>query len=542
MLSHLGLALPIVLLGAVAAPPPSPAALDALVAQLGRADAEHRLAAAGAIARLPATGLALYVERLARPLGVPYAALAGLLLEVGAQIPNPDYPAKGELWLRPPAPPLPRVRRGEPRPRRLPPPDPEQVDWLTTLARLDLEATPALRALPERERARAVLLEAVAWMRALSASQRMEAAAPLFAAAFVERGILRDEAGRALRALGSYAIPTLVRHAYDISRSQRRQRRYAAYQLDRMDRARPSRAIASAPNDAVRSEIIKAYGEMHAIDAVEPILRQVDSTSNRVRQQARLAWLGYVVGPPPPPAPMRKRKLPGGKEEDEAKEDYLNYRELAALAVARQLEELAGDQEAPQGSAEEMTRALFARYDARRAAGWETVFAAAMSKRAGGDLAGAIADFSRILARDPLYQRRGEMASAYAELAERRRQEGQADEAMALFGQAAALASQAEASGEAARCAAMADLIAGEQAATPAGERRRLLERARRLDPSLTAGAEALARLQAADSHLRRARQIVFVGTVLVAGSLVATLGHIAARRRRQRQSVPPLD
>src|SRR6185295_289555 len=102
-----------------------------------------------------------------------------------------------------------------------------------------------------------------------------------------------------------------------------KQRRYAVYQLDRMDRARPSKAVDAAPDDRLRAELLKAYGEVRAPDAVEAVLGQITAQSHRVRREARAAFRRYVEGPPPPPAPKRKRRLPGGKEENEEKADYL---------------------------------------------------------------------------------------------------------------------------------------------------------------------------------------------------------------------------
>ena len=96
-------------------------------------------------------------------------------------------------------------------------------------------------------------------------------------------------------------------------KARAKQRRYAAYQLDRMDRQRPQKAIATAPDDRVRAEIIHAYGEEHALDAVEAILAQVDSPSHRVRREARWAWLRYVTGKAPPPAPSASASCGGGQ-------------------------------------------------------------------------------------------------------------------------------------------------------------------------------------------------------------------------------------
>ena len=109
---HFLLALPIVVLGA-AAQPPDETTLDALTLALRAPVAAVRLSAANTISHLPvsAAGFDLYAKRLFDTEGVAPDALATLLLEAGAQIPNPDYPAKGELWLRKPPPARPGQKR-----------------------------------------------------------------------------------------------------------------------------------------------------------------------------------------------------------------------------------------------------------------------------------------------------------------------------------------------------------------------------------------------------------------------------------------------
>src|SRR5262249_15682908 len=192
----------------------------------------------------------------------------------------------------------------------------------------------------EMETARAEAMATVKTMRAIAATRRLEAVDPIFKLAFQYDGVFRDECGRIIRSMDSYAIPRLIELVHQPNagnQSMAKQRRYAAYQLDRMDRQRPQKAISTAPDDRVRSEIIHAYGDTRALDAVEAILGQVDSPAHRVRREARWAWLQYVTGKAPPPAPKRKRKLPGGKEEAEEKPDYLTYREIATLALQKEL-------------------------------------------------------------------------------------------------------------------------------------------------------------------------------------------------------------
>ena len=251
-------------------------------------------------------------------------------------------------------------------------------------------------------------------------SGRREAVVPLFEQAFTREGILRDECGRAIRSIGSYGVPALIRIYNDRTRANAKMRRYASYQLDRMDRLRPSKAISTAPDDHTRADIIHAYGEPRALDAVEAILGQVDAGSQRVRREARWAWLRYVDGPPPPAAPKRKRKLPGGKEESEEKEDYLNYREMATLAIQKKAQEELSLTPAATAtlSAKQLTDRLFALYDQRREAEFAQLFQRAKEREAQGDPAGAVDLYGWILAHQPDHPRRADMAGAYRALAE----------------------------------------------------------------------------------------------------------------------------
>lgn len=563
-----------------AAPPPTAQELDALEARLratGPEGAAVRIEAAEQLAAEPPSGFELYVARLKRPPKATPATLRALVIEAGGAVPNPDYPKDPRLWLSKPDPPWippPRVK-GQPRPRRPPPHDPEQTDWIKALGALDVAAMPAMparetvdagagQAQPEKpdaseqpgkpenidwQRARAEALETVALLRALGASRLDDALGPIFDLAFEQEGVYRDECGRAIRALGDYAVAGLIerQHAKGNGAANRAQwrsmRRYAAYQLDRMDRAQPRKAIAAAPDDRVRASILHAYGEVRALDAVEPILDQVDAAAHRVRREARWAWLRYVAGPPPPEPPKRKRKLPGGREEKEEKEDYLNYRQMAVLALNHALTEIADGActtcarvdpdgiPSPQADAAKMTEALFAYYDHRRAAAWDVQFNAAAAKARSGDLRGAIADFSAILAHDPLYARRAEIAGVFFDYGEKLLDDDPA-RALPYLRQAVVLDPGSERSH---KIDARIHLIDGEARMKagvydPADFRRALA-----LDPTLD---EARAALDALDR--RQSREGLVQASGLAAGGLALLCVGVALWRLKRRRGAQP--
>ena len=398
------------------------AALTEWKARLASPHASARLLAAQTIASAETgegDGEARYASWLRQDLVSPTPLFQRLIHAIWGQYPNPEYPrGPGKdppMWLHRPEPPIPPKTPKNQRPR---PHDPETVDWLTALAELDVKAEPLLASSPidEVQKARAELLLKVALLRTLSqAGQRgsRDAVYAVFEQAFVRDGLLRDECGRMVRAMGSPAIPGLIRIYNNRSKGNYKMRRYASYQLDRMDRLRPSKAIAAASDDLVRADIIHAYGEVLAIDAVEAVLEQVEARSRRVRREARWAWLRYVDGPPPPPPPKRKRKLPGGKEETEEKEDYLTYRELATLALRRAHKSLFGQEPSDKLTARQLTDELFAFYDKQEEELFAKLFASAEAHLQAGQPKLAVEEFGWILANQPDHPRRAEMAAAF---------------------------------------------------------------------------------------------------------------------------------
>ena len=482
----------------------------------------------------PAGDYAALVARLEKPLVTKPETFRKLFLAMWAQVPN--WKSGDPMWIRQPEPrwtPPPRVK-GQPRAKRPPPHDPETLDWLAALQSVDLDAAaqldaeksipppwvpPGTKVVPrstktaepppvdpatlppppthaEMETARAEAIATVTTMRAIAASKREDAVDPIFKLAFQYDGVFRDECGRTIRSMDSYAVPRLIElvHQPNVGKqSMAKQRRYAAYQLDRMDRQRPQKAISTAPDDRVRADIIHAYGDTRALDAVEAILGQVDSPSHRVRREARWAWLRYVTGKAPPPAPKRKRKLPGGKEEAEEKPDYLTYREIATLALQKELTAINNAPPDANATAKELTDELFAYYDKKRAAEWDGQFAAAHDKEQRGDLRGATDEYGWILAHDPNYARRGEMAHAFARYGDSLRDQGDVPRALGYWRQAIDLAPDGpDARYASARVALSDGLTALEHGDADVGAFRRALA----LDPSLAEARKGLERAE----------------------------------------------
>ncbi len=474
----------------------------------------------------------------------PYGADAyrKLFLAMWAQV--PDWKSGDPLWARRSEPPLPARVPGQPRPKRPPPHDPEKLDWFDALLGLDLaelEAPFTFQEMPkidlplvppaDREGLRTDALRVVATMRALAATHRAEAVEPIFKLAFVLDGVFRDECGRQLRAIGDAAVAPLVHLQYARvipGVMGAKQRRYAVYQLDRMDRARPLKAITTAPDDRLRAVLIHAYGEARALDAVEAILDQLNAQSHRVRREARWAFRRYVEGPAPPPAPVRKRKLPGGQQETDEKPDYLTYREVAELALQKRVADLGLP--TPVAKAPALPLAMFeavvAHDDAERNAEWERAFVAARAQTDAGDLDGALGNYEWILAHDPTSSRRGEMSPTFARAADARRRAGKLDEAAALYWKAAALAPPDAAP----KLEAQASFLDAERARALGKTEEAALRRAVALDPTQLDAKARLERIVSLRALARRSRRL---GGLAVCAGLLALAGWLVLRRPR---------
>ncbi|MFO0577852.1 MAG: hypothetical protein U1A78_27915 [Polyangia bacterium] len=513
--------------------------LGRLQGDLLSGDATRRLRAAETIAAADPEGFPTYSARLLREVPGDTRVIQRLIHAIWGQYPNPEYPrGPGKdppMWFTRPEPPIPP---GTPRTKRPKPHDPDAADWLSGLAQLDLEHDELLAELPpeltpQLVSIRGEVLLRVALLRAVAGAGKAgvrEAIHTLFQFAFVRDGLFRDECGRSIRSMGSHAVPGLIRIYNDRTRANAKMRRYASYQLDRMDRLRPSKAISSAPDELVRADIIHAYGEVLALDAVEAVLDQVAAKSHRVRREARWAWLRYVDGPPPPPAPKRKRKLPGGKEEAEEKEDYLNYREMATLTLQHKLQELTGQAPDAALSAKQMTDQLFALHDREEEQLFQQLFDSAKAHERAGRIQQAVDEFGWILANQPDHPRRAEMADVFRRHGERMAQEGEERGDWDLAGRGIgwlrqALALRPDLPG-ANKIRARIHLLDGKQAQRRGGDGREDFAQALHEDPSLT---EAQQALQATAPQPGQKRLGLFV--LLGVGLLVLLVAALLWRR-----------
>ena len=151
----------------------------------------------------------------------------------------------------------------------------------------------------------------IAALRALSQTKDIRAAQVIFDTAFLpETMIYRDECGRYVRKIEPWSIPAITRE----SQGKSDRRRYATWQLERLDRQDPIKALnAATGNEELKIAILEVFKQTKLREAVRAVWLTVNDDAPRVRAAARATWMDYITGPAPRPAPKAKLKLPGGK-------------------------------------------------------------------------------------------------------------------------------------------------------------------------------------------------------------------------------------
>jgi tetratricopeptide (TPR) repeat protein len=313
----------------------------------------------------------------------------------------------------------------------------DELDWMKPL--VGLPAAPGL----------SDVLVDLAAIRALAASERSEGAAAILQFAFTTDGITyRDECGRFLRRMSPWSLPALIIGA-ESRRSDRSLARYAKYQLERLDRENPRKALNDAATDDLKIEILKAFADSQYREAVFAVLDAVDETSPPVRKAAREAWMEYATGRAPRPPPKQKLMLPGGKQSEKPVPLWLDHRELADISIRRRLEQLTGKPPEKSAKLAEMSKQLFDIYDQKLGKKLDEELDAGLGEAKEGKVAEAAARFDRILVQSPSHPRRGEMADAYLRHGEALEKAGTLREAAAAFGKAHAVAPEGPLAGKA---------------------------------------------------------------------------------------------
>jgi len=263
-----------------------------------------------------------------------------------------------------------------------------------------------------------------------------------------------------------YSIPAMIIESQNKNYDKKR---YANYQLERMDRQEPQKALAAANGDeALTIAILEAFEQTHYREAVHAVWTKVDADSVRTRAAARKTWMAYITGPAPPPAPKKKLQLPGGKLTKKEKPLWLTYRELADNELRKTSNELlhtdypivdptlddrdaewTHEKKVDPIDLEGVSKQLFEYYDGERAKkdaeSWTTAKALADK----GDLAGATAALDRLLVTNPDRPQRADMAKIYFAAAKKLEGDKKWAEASAAYSKANGLDPKGDKAGDA---------------------------------------------------------------------------------------------
>ena len=305
----------------------------------------------------------------------------------------------------------------------------ENFDWLANIAKLAAKTTTRSSVFQE-------VVADVAVIRALAASKNSKAGGIIFDFAFSEAGIVyRDECGRYLRHMSPYSLPSLIVRSQSQAREDSDSRRYATYQLERLDRENPTKAVRDAADDRLKVEVLNAFAESRFREAIYAVLELVNDSSPSVRAAARAAWMKYLNSRPHS-VPKRKLVLPGGKYSEEKTPLWYNHLELQDVAMRAELKEVTGRGARSGENLKQMSQRLFDYFDSQREDELNKEIDSALTKSKGGDMEEAVKDFDRVLAQSPNHPRRSELASGYMVYGDELAENEQWEKAAAAFGSA----------------------------------------------------------------------------------------------------------
>jgi hypothetical protein len=190
------------------------------------------------------------------------------------------------------------------------------------------------------------------------------------------------ETSRRVRMLGERAVPALIEARGDASPATRK---WAESMLESLGKRSPSDAVQTSDNQLLAS-VLLAYAHIHDFDALPVALSFINSDRVVVRTAARDAT-----------------RLYGPRASGKLREAY------AALT----------GEPAPAGlPAADLAEKLFSACDRARLRDVYALLDEGVAKQRAGDLEGAVVEYDAVLARQPLIDRRAEMAPAYAAYAE----------------------------------------------------------------------------------------------------------------------------
>jgi tetratricopeptide (TPR) repeat protein len=199
-----------------------------------------------------------------------------------------------------------------------------------------------------------------------------------------------------IHALGEKAVAALIETRKDPSGAVRH---YAVAQQEALQKKLPGEAVQTKSNQ-VLADVLRAYGLVRDMEAINVILSFVNSDRAQVRVAAREALAAF-----------------GQDGIWKLREAYTN---------------LLGKSPPDQWAADQVARELFLAYDRFRLQEVYALLEEGLQKQKAGNMEEATAAFDKVLARQPTLDRRAEMVPAYVGLAQRI-EDNDRTRALALF-------------------------------------------------------------------------------------------------------------
>jgi hypothetical protein len=225
-------------------------------------------------------------------------------------------------------------------------------DWFADLLSLPTSrVSRGMRPVFRDSLATAALLRAAANIASTDRSLAPEVVEALLDAAYMHKGTFRDEVGRAIASIGAHSIAPLVAASAEPPRADEddpavKRAGYAVFNLDRIDRLHPAKALAAVGDEPdALAKLLQAYAKPRPGEAAALVLGYVDDPTLEVRTAARATFRAYVTGPLPRVKRRAIRQL-GGKSF--TKSNGVSYRARASAAIRARVEAEFPDQLEPE--------------------------------------------------------------------------------------------------------------------------------------------------------------------------------------------------
>lgn len=361
-------------------------------------------------------------------------------------------------------------------------PKEEATDYL---AALEAHAEPASKTWRD-------LTQVVALIRMLAAIGTTEAVRELVDVFARFGDTFRVDVQLRLAELGDRAVPALI----EARRHQAEKvARWAARQLDALGKAIPSEAV-QVSDHQVLADVLRAYGRTKDPDAARIVISFAASERAVVREAARQAVV--MMG------------------------------EVALWQLRDAYEDAVGKRAARDWTWDRVARELFGELDRQRAAEVWSLFEQGRAADAKGDVDEARRAYDRVLARNPSFERGGDMVAGYVAFAAKHADDDRAAAITALL-RAERLETRAA---ERAPIRALRMTLEGETLLERGVADQTLLRNASDLDPGSARSRAVLARAVRGEASGKQERARLTAAAAIGAVTLVA-MAAIGLRRRR---------